>query len=253
MSYFYSAEHSFVKDINGELVQIVYNYFHGEKECCFCEFSIISLSKSKEKITIPEFYIPTEIDGFKVLDIGDGVNAIHSCKNLTDERIIINKLIIPSCMKIHCAALSNIKNVQEVEIKSCSAISAKCFSGSSFQNISIPNDVEKIGMWAFKGTKIKQITIPDKCTVIGDYLFTNCECLEKVILGKGITLIPKKCFYGCDSLKSVILSGQINTIKENAFRDCPNLSELDLSNSIYCDLPDDVKNSTLKIKLPFYS
>ena len=65
-------------------------------------------------------------------------------------------------------------------------------------------------------------------TAIGDYFFSNCVSLEKIILGEGLTVIPRSAFSVCSNLKEVVLGSKISRIEDNAFVYCTGLEELTL-------------------------
>jgi hypothetical protein len=47
------------------------------------------------------------------------------------------------------------------------------------------------------------LVIPDKVGKIGDSAFNNCDSLESIGIGKGVTSIGGYAFYDCDSLRHV--------------------------------------------------
>ena len=62
----------------------------------------------------------------------------------------------------------------------------------SLQNITIPNNVNSIGMLAFRYCKsLKTVVIPDSVTDIGDKAFNRCFELEKVVFSDKSRIIDK--------------------------------------------------------------
>ena len=89
------------------------------------------------------------------------------------------------------------------------------------QNTIIPNNVEKIGDYAFSSCRgLTSIDIPNSVKSIGDGAFSSCEKLESVNISNGVTIIGEHAFYWCNELKTVILPKTITKIGSNAFDYC---------------------------------
>ena len=80
------------------------------------------------------------------------------------------------------------------------------------------------------GKKVKKVTIKDtvirkgkkfKVTQLGNKAFKDCKKLQKVTIGKNVSVIGKKAFANCRSLKVVILTGTKQKLPKNAFAGCP--------------------------------
>ena len=86
------------------------------------------------------------------------------------------------------------------------------------QNTIIPNDVEKIGDYAFNGcNELTSIDIPNSVKSIGDNAFYYCYKLNTVNIPNGVTTIGNNAFYNCGGLKTIVLPKTITTIGNNAF------------------------------------
>lgn len=86
------------------------------------------------------------------------------------------------------------------------------------QNSIIPNDVEKIGDYAFNGcSELTSIDIPNSVKSIGDYAFASCYKLNTVNIPNGVTTIGNDAFSYCSVLKTIVLPKTITTIGNNAF------------------------------------
>ena len=106
----------------------------------------------------------------------------------------------------------------------------------------IPNDVEKIGAYAFKNSDIEEITFTDEVKEIGESAFYGCKKISHIDLPKklikigdyafswtGITEIniPEGvteigcAFDNCVNLKNVTIPNSLQTIRKNAFGACP--------------------------------
>ena len=58
-------------------------------------------------------------------------------------------------------------------------------------------------------------------TQIGNKAFEDCKKLQKVTIGRNVSVIGKKTFAGCKSLKLVILTDPKQELPQNAFAGCP--------------------------------
>ena len=86
------------------------------------------------------------------------------------------------------------------------------------QNSIIPNDIEKIGDYAFNGcSELTSIDIPNSVKSIGDYAFYYCYKINTVIIPNGTTTIGEYAFEGCGGLKTIVLPKTITTIGNYAF------------------------------------
>lgn len=97
---------------------------------------------------------------------------------------------------------------------------------SALAEVNLPEGLEVIGEYAFGGAKLVTVTVPANVRSIGDdafssnnsliratynatgevgakYIFSGCQALEKVVIGGGVTEIPKDAFYNCSSLLKV--------------------------------------------------
>ena len=68
-------------------------------------------------------------------------------------------------------------------------------------------------------------------TEIGDYAFQNCTALTSVGLSN-ITEIKRYAFYGCTSLKEINLPQGLTTIGSEAFQNCYSLENITLPNTV---------------------
>lgn len=72
--------------------------------------------------------------------------------------------------------------------------------------------IKAIVIW--KGKKFR-------VTQIGNKAFKDCKKMQKVIVGKNVSVVRKKTFENCKSLKVVILTGMKQKLSKNAFVGCP--------------------------------
>jgi hypothetical protein len=65
-----------------------------------------------------------------------------------------------------------------------------------------------------------------KINVFGDFLFSNCKNLEKIILPKTIEEIGQSAFSYCSNLTSLVIYSKVNSIKPGLWRGCDKLNDV---------------------------
>lgn len=83
-----------------------------------------------------------------------------------------------------------------------------------------PEKCVKIGKRAFANSKIVNIDIPVRITEIGERAFYDCNYLEKIIFGEGITEIPEYLLFGSGNNLIAKLGSNVKTIGDHAFDMC---------------------------------
>lgn len=112
-------------------------------------------------------------------------------------------------------------------------ISSYAFSGASYEEISVPDTVEEIGMGAFaRNQKLKRVTLSDNLKEIESDLFYNCSKLTDVEMGNKIKTIGWNAFSNCISLKKISLPDNVEKIEGGAFGRCYKLSEITLGRKL---------------------
>ena len=62
-------------------------------------------------------------------------------------------------------------------------------------SVVMPQNITKIGSWAFSSTGLKIVEIPDKVTSVGGDAFSYCDNLNTVIIGNGVKSLAQGVFY----------------------------------------------------------
>ena len=101
--------------------------------------------------------------------------------------------------------------------------SVETILGGAFQKAKIDRidlgSVKTIGGYAFQQAEIPEIVLPDTVTTFPDehpYLFLG-STVEKVVVGSGMTTIPKNFFGGANMLKEVLVGKNVESIQYRAF------------------------------------
>ncbi len=174
-----------------------------------------------------DLIIPSDIDGHKVISIGD--YAFRSCYCLTGITIPKGVTSIGDHAFEDCESLTSI-NLSEGVTRIEGYTFAYC---ESLTSISMPDSVESIGEGAFYGCEsLTSINLPEGVTSIGDYAFYSCESLTSINLPEGVTSIGEGAFYSCDSLTSINLPEGVTRIEGFTFAYCESLTSISMPDSV---------------------
>ena len=155
--------------------------------------------------------IPEEIDGHKVVALGD--NAFKGKKLLEYVEIPNNVVKIGSYV----------------------------FANTSLSDLKLPEKLTYLGNCVLSGnTGVTEITLPKTLTEVGSqgYMFTTIDGpftesnLQKAVLEEGIVKVPANLFQENITLKSVVLPEGITEMLQRAFKGCKALKMVSLPDSI---------------------
>ena len=99
------------------------------------------------------------------------------------------------------------------------------FSGTSVEEIDIPQSIRRIGNNAFFNNKnLQEINIPGNVKTVGDYAFAGCESLSSVTLNEGLEEIGAQAFAatsftGAPIITEIIIPSTIKKLGRNIFKD----------------------------------
>lgn len=88
------------------------------------------------------------------------------------------------------------------------------------EHLTIPATVRSIGENSFKNISKVHIKFLNEVNSINVSSFENCDLLETVKLGSGITVIPYRCFFDASALVTIDIPEGATLIEENAFSSC---------------------------------
>ena len=207
-----------------------------------------------------DFVIPSEIEGYPVIGIGEralnglsitSVTLPDSVKRIGDFAFSgcdwLPEITIPaSVIRIGANpfARSGLKNIRVASANPVyKDIKGVLFDKEKNLLISYPND--KTGKYAIpKGTmgigesafewspSLTGVTIPGSVTGIGDQAFYMCQSLAAVTISKGVTQIGDSAFYDCRMLTKVTIPGSVTSIGDSAFFGCERLKTVTLEKGV---------------------
>lgn len=117
--------------------------------------------------------------------------------------------------------------------KSVVAISPNCFEGSDISEIYLPKSVKEIGNYAFSGCfGLNKVVLTDQIKKIGDSAFADCISLEKINFYDSLLQLGEKAFSGCVRLTKIKFSNKIEVLGEYCFDSCSSLEEIVLPENL---------------------
>ncbi len=214
-----------------------------------------------------DLIIPSQIDGHKVISIGD--EAFLNCSNLTSVIIPdsvtsignyafsfrdsspngvpgrdyadsypsgLTSVTIPnSVISIGEGAFCECRSLTSVTIsESLTGIEAKTFEGcSGLTSVIIPESVTDIGDSAFSYcTGLTSVTIPESVTGIGAYAFCECSSLTSITLPDNIISLGEGAISYCQSLTSITIPESLTSIGDCTLEGCRNLTSVTIPDSV---------------------
>ena len=166
------------------------------------ELSDITVPENVTKIgrgAFEECEILTSIqlpDGLKVIDD----EAFYACTALSSITIPDSVEALGECAFEGCN-LSSIKLGSKLK-----AVLASAFDSNPLEKVEIGSGVEYIGQRAFARGIMSHLIIPDNVKTIADKAFAQCNELEEVYIGSGLTNIRGEAFSDKGNLKRFTVS-----------------------------------------------
>ncbi len=171
--------------------------------------------------------IPSEIDGYPVIGIGD--YAFASCNLLTDVVIPEGITTIGNYAFQECSLLKNI-NIPNGVVSIGICAFTHCIS---LTEIAIPEGVTTIGECAFYQCKqLKYVSLPTTLTYLYNGTFSSCIALESIVIPSGVTGLDTYVFNGCSGLKNIVFSEGITTFGMYSLRNCSSLLSVNIPSTV---------------------
>jgi hypothetical protein len=170
--------------------------------------------------------IPTNINGLKVIAIGDG--AFFECTSLSNVTIPGSVRDIGDSAFYYCYNLTNATLGNSV-----TNIEKNAFAGTGLDSVTIPTNVTSIGDAAFEDcVSLACVTIPNSVGNIGESAFNYCYNLTNATLGNSVTNIGDNAFGNCASLTGITIPTNVTSIGYATFENCTSLASVTIPNSV---------------------
>ena len=128
------------------------------------------------------------------------------------------------------------------------------FSGCNGLTITIPDNVESMGILVFDGTglditipgrfltnmgnpigldcKDVRVTIAEGTTAIEEYAFRKLPGIVSVTIPESVTSIGHAAFWQCSGLTDIVIPSSVTEIGDDAFSECTNLANVTLPDGL---------------------
>ena len=205
--------------------------------------------------------IPDEIDGHKVVKLGNGVfkkhqeivsaqipdsitsisaSAFRDCSNLENVNLPKNLISIGNRAFFNCVSIRNIyipKTLVEVDTYGWNWWYP--FEGcSNLEKVEFEEGITQIPTGIFGDTGLKEVEIPDTVTSIGERSFADCANLEKVTFSKNLKSIGNRAFVRCTKIEKINLPKSLTEVDTYGwnwwypFDGCSNLKTIEFEEGI---------------------
>ena len=106
------------------------------------------------------------------------------------------------------------------------------YNNATLVDVTIGENVKRIGEGAFCDCGIQEIYIPDAVTEMGREVFYGCRSLRQVRLSPNLTKLDVYAFFGCQELEHIELPNSLEGIETFAFQACYKLKEIEIPASV---------------------
>ena len=205
--------------------------------------------------------IPEEIDGHKVVKLGNGVfkkhqeivsaqipdsitsisaSAFRDCSNLENVNLPKNLISIGNRAFFNCVSIKNISLPKTlVDVDTYGWNWWYPFEGcSNLKKVEFEKGITQIPAGIFGETGLKEVKIPDTVTSIGERSFADCSNLEKVTLSKNLKSIGNRAFVRCTKIEKINLPRNLTEVDTYGwnwwypFAGCSNLEKVEFEEGI---------------------
>lgn len=188
--------------------------------------TIVGLRCSNTAEVTGSVEIPSEIDGYKVVTIGNGDwdgGIFYKCSGLTGVTIPNTVTTIELGSFEDCVGLSSVTIPNNVTL-----IGEYAFRGcSGLSSITLSEKLSTIEYDAFNGcTGMVSLTLPNKLTSIGSRAFKDCSGITSLVIPDSVTKIDEDAFYGCSGIVDLTISKNLTKLNGNVFAYCSGLKSV---------------------------
>ena len=169
--------------------------------------------------------------------IPEGIEQIYNSAFYERGNININKIILPSSVKINDAYPLIYLDIKEIEFN----------AGSPYiYEDGIIYTTDKTKLIAAINYTNPEVVIGPNIREIGGHAFAGNKTVESIEINSGAIEIGVYAFYGCEKLKTGIISGGLKVLKSGTFSWCNKLEKLTLPDTLEEIEPYAIDSSTLR-------
>jgi hypothetical protein len=99
-------------------------------------------------------------------------------------------------------------------------------------SVTIPDGIVGIQSNAFSCSKVSEVSLPDSVTWIGMYAFYQCSDLTSMKLPENLAEIGEYAFYQCSNLTSITIPDNVTDMYSNCLDDCSNLTSITIGKGV---------------------
>ena len=188
-----------------------------------CSLVTISIPESVTSVGESAFFNCIDLANIYITDVAAWMNLSFANENSDPMRVSSKdkNLYLDGEPVTHLVIPSGVTGIEAYRLSHC-----------TFQGVTIPDTVTKIGSHAFLECKnLKEVTVPGSVKSLGNYIFKGCTSLESAILENGITTTGRGTFEDCNKLVSLDLAESVTTIGAYALAKA-GVKELDLPDNL---------------------
>lgn len=188
------------------------------------DYELVKLSETTAEIkeyigeNVGCIVIPTEINGIRIIGIGEDAYAEHN---------EIKCVIIPEGIEyIGERAFCECDELEEVTISSTVKLIGSAAFGDCHElhTVHLKEGLLEIGVEAFlRCVSLEEIIIPSTVKTIGGCAFSDCYELHTIHLKEGLHEIMWRAFWNCKSLEEIRIPSSVKEISYETFIYCDNL------------------------------
>lgn len=176
---------------------------------------------------LDEIVVPTEINGVKIVGIGEDAYSEHN---------EIRDIIIPEGIEyISTRAFCCCESLLEITIPSTVKEIGTCAFSHCYElyTVHLKEGVKEIAFEAFCSCEnLLEITIPSTVKEIDGCVFSHCYELHTVHLKEGLLEIGWRAFWNCNKLTEITIPSTVKEIEREAFYNCNKLHTVHLEEEL---------------------
>lgn len=153
------------------------------------------------------------MDGMMIFSAdGDSLLSVHKSAD---------SLFLPEGL-LFVSGFSGNGDIRYVHVpEGVTTIQSNAFNGSSLVSIDFPNQMDRIGGWAFYYcTSLTRVGMPDSLGAMGEGCFHSCSRLTSIDIPNALRIIPEGAFFMCNALSHITWGDAVEVVDTAAFGDC---------------------------------